>query len=158
MPTSPAVPAVSPPVRVEISSVGIDARVDPVGIADDGQMALPPDPDDLGWYRFGPAPAQDTGSVVLGGHLDSTTFGVGQLSRLRDLAPGDGVMITSADGSTSAYRVQAVERFPKALLPVGDLYRREGPPALVLITCAGAFDPDRGGYQENLVVTAVPTG
>lgn len=27
---------------------------------------------------------------------------------------------------------------------------------LTLISCGGVYDPDRGGYQDNVVVTAVP--
>lgn len=154
--TVPAVPAVSPPVRVEISSVGIDARVDPVGIADDGQMALPPDPDVMGWYRFGPPPGALTGSAVLGGHLDSRTYGVGQLVRLRDAGVGAEVVVSSADGRRTRYRITAVERFEKAALPVAELFRRAGQPVLVLVTCGGDYRPDLVGYEENLVVTAVP--
>ena len=29
---------------------------------------------------------------------------------------------------------------------------------LVLITCTGAYDASRGGYADNLVVTALPIG
>jgi len=31
-----------------------------------------------------------------------------------------------------------------------------GPPRLVLITCAGEFRPERGGYSRNLIVVARP--
>ncbi|MDT3726864.1 hypothetical protein ROS62_19085 [Streptomyces sp. DSM 41972] len=33
---------------------------------------------------------------------------------------------------------------------------RSGPPVLTLITCAPPFEPERGGYTANLVVTAEP--
>ena len=48
-----------------------------MGVAEDGQMALPPDPRTIGWYRYGAGPGDRVGSVVLGGHLDSREYGVG---------------------------------------------------------------------------------
>ena len=41
-----AVPVTPPPVRVDLPQLGLTAPVDPVGVADDGQMALP---DAAGW-------------------------------------------------------------------------------------------------------------
>jgi hypothetical protein len=36
------------------------------------------------------------------------------------------------------------------------LFRVDGEPQLVLVTCGGAFDPARHRYQDNLVVIATP--
>jgi hypothetical protein len=36
------------------------------------------------------------------------------------------------------------------------VFARTGAPRLRLITCGGEYDVDAGGYQQNLVVTAVP--
>ena len=142
------------PVRVVLSSVGIDAPVRPVGVAEDGQMQLPPDPRVMGWYRFGPAPGAD-GSVVVAGHLDSKRFGLGPLARLRDVEVGQPIEVTLAGGATSTYTVVAVERFDRQGLPE-ELFSRQGPERLRVITCGGEYDPDAGGYQQNLVVTAAP--
>lgn len=147
-------PAATRPVRVVLGSVGIDAEVRPVGVARDAQMQLPPDPRVMGWYEFGPAPASGTGSVVLAGHLDSNRFGVGPLVRLRDVEVGDPIEVLASDGATSAYRVVRVERFDQQALPA-DIFARTGPERLRIITCGGAYSPETG-YDENLVVTALP--
>jgi hypothetical protein len=144
----------SRPVRVAVSAVGIDAAVRSVGVAADGQMQLPPNPEVLGWYRFGPSPGAD-GSAVLAGHLDSRRYGLGPLVRLRNVEPGDLVEVTSADGSSRTYRVDGIARFEQEALPA-DVFARTGAPRLRLITCGGEYDVDAGGYQQNLVVTAVP--
>jgi hypothetical protein len=144
------------PVRITVDAVDIDSSVRPVGVAKDGQMELPPDPRVLGWYRFGPAPGAATvGSAVLAGHLDSKRYGLGPLVRLREVEPGDLVEVTSSDGSTTTYRVEGVTRFDQQALPA-ELFARSGEPRLRLITCGGDYDVDAGGYQQNLVVTAVP--
>jgi hypothetical protein len=144
------------PVRVALSSVGIEAPVRPVGVAEDGQMQLPPDPRVMGWYRFGPAPGTASGgSVVIAGHLDSKRFGLGPLARLRDMEVGQPIEVALADGTTSTYTVVAVQRFDRQGLPE-ELFSRQGPERLRVITCGGEYDPDAGGYQQNLVVTAAP--
>jgi hypothetical protein len=144
------------PVRVTLGDVGIQADVRPVGVAADGQMQLPPDPAVLGWYRFGPAPGgADQGSAVLAGHLDSRKYGLGPLVRLRDVGAGDQVDVMLSDRSTLTYRVQTLIRFDQQALPE-ELFARSGAHRLRIITCGGDYDADAGGYQQNLVVTAVP--
>ena len=144
------------PVRAQLGSVDIDAVVRPVGVQPDGQMQLPDDPRVLGWYRFGAAPGADAGgATVLAGHLDTLDFGLGPLQRLRHLERGERLTITLRDGPEQGYVVRAVTRYDRQGLPDA-LFSRTGPERLHVITCGGEFDLDRGGYQENLVVTAVP--
>lgn len=144
------------PVRVTVAGVDIDAPVRPVGVAADGQMQLPADPRVFGWYRFGPTPGvDDTGSAVIAGHLDSRQLGLGPLVRLRDVEVGDAVAVRTSDGRATSYQVVSVERFDRQGLPA-EVFARNGTARLRLVTCGGAYDPGRGGYQENLVVTAAP--
>lgn len=147
---------VDPPVSVELDSVRIDAEVVPVGLADDGQMELPPDPDVVGWYRFGPTAGDSAGSVVLAGHVDSRTYGVGQLSRLRETEVGDEIVVRTESGVDIRYTVEDVRSIPRAELPLAEVFSRDGDERLVLITCDGEYDRARGGYADNVVVTASP--
>lgn len=159
VPRSPATvaPAEPPdaPVSVEVSAVSISAEVVPVGIADDGQMELPPHPDVLGWYRFGPTAGNGAGSVVLAGHVDSLTYGLGQFVRLHESQVGDEVLVRTESGQDLRYTVVDVRSLPKAELPLADVFSREGDERLLLITCGGEFDRQQG-YADNIVVTAVP--
>jgi hypothetical protein len=150
-----AAPRQARAVRVEVASAGLDSALRPVGVAADGQMALPPDPRVLGWYRFGPAPGDGTGSVVIAGHLDSKRFGLGPPVGLRDVDPGDVVRVTHSNGRRASYTVVDVRRYDRRALPA-ELFSRTGPERLRIVTCGGEYLPDQGGYQQNLVVTAVP--
>ncbi len=143
------------PVQVVVPSAGLDLAVRPVGVADDGQMRLPTDPAVLGWYRFGPGPGALGGAVVLAGHLDSWEYGVGPLVRLREVRPDDRILVADAGGRRSTYVVAEVRRYDRQRLP-DRLFARSGPVRVHLITCGGSYEADRGGYQQNLVVTAVP--
>ncbi len=142
------------PVRVSIESIGFTAVVRPVGVEEAGQMELPANPARLGWYQYGPAPAEP-GSTVVAGHLDSVAYGVGPLVRLREVSTGDPVTVTTADGGTATYVVASVDRYQRTALPP-EIFAREGSRRLRLITCGGEYDADAGGYQSNLVVTAEP--
>lgn len=144
-----------PPTRVRVPALGLDAVVRPVGVGGERQMSLPEDPRVLGWYRFGPGPG-DPGSVVLAGHVDSRRFGVGPLADLQEIAVGDRVeVVTSGRDGARSYRVDSIERFDRQALPA-EVFARTGPERLRLVTCTGPYLPEAGGYQQNLVVTAVP--
>jgi hypothetical protein len=143
------------PVRVSVPTAAIDLPVRPVGVARDGQMQLPPRPTVLGWYRYGPAPGDREGSVMVAGHLDSRRFGLGPLVGLRQVEVGDAVRVLRVDGTVLRYRVVGVARYDRQALPP-ELFSRTGRERLRLVTCGGAYDARRGGYQQNLVVTAEP--
>ena len=151
-PTAPK-PVVAPE-RLVASSVGLDLPVVPKGVDGRGEMALPERPTELGWYRFGAAPADDRGAVVLAGHVDSDRYGPGPLERAAGLRKGDEIEVRDAKGRTTTYEVVAVQRISKSDFDGDDVFTRTGRPVLRLVTCGGAYLPERGGYQDNLVVTA----
>ena len=140
---------------MRVPALGLDAAVRPVGVGGERQMRLPDDPRVLGWYRFGPVPG-DRGSVVLAGHVDSRRFGVGPLVALQTIGVGDRVEVVTGPDRTRTYRVDSIERFDRQALPAA-VFARTGPERLRLVTCTGPYLPEAGGYQQNLVVTAVPT-
>ncbi|MFC8495043.1 sortase domain-bontaining protein [Streptomyces sp. NPDC057235] len=143
------------PRELSIPRLGLSAPVDPVGVAEDGQTEVPPDPDRVGWYRFSPAPGSATGSSVIVGHVDAKGQGLGVLDGLNKVRQGDRVVVGREDGSTVVYEITARRTVAKKALAASDAFRREGRAVLTLITCAGPYLPDAGGYQNNLVVTAV---
>ena len=129
-----------------------DAPVEPVGVEPNGEMEIPP-ADEVGWYRFGASPGEP-GSAVLAAHI--AYDGVdGVFRRLDRLAAGDEVAVSFDDGSREAYRVTEVVTFDKDALP-DDLFARDVPERLVLITCGGEFNPELRSYESNVVAYAVP--
>ncbi|GLW48804.1 class F sortase [Streptomyces sp. NBRC 14336] len=145
----------APPKRVRVPAAGLDARIRPVGVTEEGAVAVPADPERAGWYRFGPAPGSVRGSAVLVGHVDSETGALGEFAALYDVRPGDRVEVRRTGAEPVVYRVASRTTVSKDDLP-SSVFRRTGAPVLTLITCAPPFVPERGGYQANLVVTARP--
>lgn len=149
------VPRPDPPVRVRIDGVDIDQPVVPAGLTDRGALALPSHPDTVGWYRWGSWPDRPSGSVLLAAHLDSRMYGVGPFTRLRTTVVGSTVTIWSHSGLVTRYRVLVVREYLKTAVPYPQLTNPDGPRRLVLLTCGGPYLPDRGGYQDTVVVVAV---
>lgn len=151
--------AASPPVVpavLELPARGLSAPVDAVGTAPDGGMVVPEQVRAVGWWAPGVLPGGASGSAVIAGHVDSRTQGIGFLSVLPRLVAGEPVVVRGADGRTATYRVVARREYGKHDLP-REVFRRDGDPQLVLITCGGVFDPAAGSYESNIVVYAVPT-
>jgi LPXTG-site transpeptidase (sortase) family protein len=148
-------PLAAVPVRVRIPRIAADLPVVPVGVEASGEMEIPTDVRTAGWYRYGPAPGE-AGSAVVTAHVDSRSQGPGPFQRLHELRPGDRVEVEQADGGVLAFAVQGRTRVLKEELPLGTVFRRDGGPALTLITCGGDFDEAAARYDENVVVVAVP--
>lgn len=85
------------------------------------------------------------------GHVDSLQ-GPGVFARLQELRPGDAVTIERADGSTARFVVIETMLYENADFPAERVYAAQDGRRLNLVTCGGAYDSTRGGYQSNLVV------
>jgi hypothetical protein len=127
----------------------------PVGVLPTGALQLPERPTTLGWYAAGAAPGDPNGTAVLAGHVDSAAYGAGPLKRLFELQLGDTLDVTDATGAVHRYAIVSRHSYPKADLPA-EVFRRDGPAQLAVITCGGAFDRATGHYADNVVVLAAP--
>ncbi len=145
------------PTRLGIPALGLDAKVNPVGVDAKGDFQVPPSVDEIGWYRWGPGANASAGSIVIAGHVDSAAEGKGAFFRLRFLKPGDRMTLTGADGQTREFAVVLREQYEKTKIPLENYFAREGQLRLTLITCGGPFDKQTRHYRDNIVVTATPT-
>jgi len=129
----------------------------PVGVDDRGDLQIPTDVHTVGWYRYGAPPGAARGSIVLAGHVDAASHGIGAFRALWSATPGMVVRLDLGSGSVMTYRVVAREHFDKRAVPLTALFAVTGAPRLTLITCGGPFDQQTLSYTDNVVVTAVPT-
>jgi hypothetical protein len=121
-----------------------------------GVLALPTQVDQVGWWDGSAEVGDPFGSTVIAGHLDSPTGSPGFFGRLFTARPGQIVTVTG-NGRNARYRISTLRTVPaRALATSAGAFDQAGPHRLVLITCAGRFDPVVGRYDHNLVVTAVP--
>jgi LPXTG-site transpeptidase (sortase) family protein len=142
------------PIAIQIPSIGVDASVVEVGLEDDGSMELPPAAE-AGWFRPGPKVGAAAGSAVIAGHVDYRKK-PGVFIELRDLKLGDPVLVTDDNGDVHRFAVVERYQIEKELLPIGELFRRDGAATLTLITCGGSFAQRERHYSDNIVIRAAP--
>ena len=152
VPTVPTAPAVasSVPVALSIPAIDVATPLSALGLNPDGTVQVPTDPQEPGWYHFGPTPGA-VGSAVILGHVDSY-LGPAVFFRLRALVTGDHVDVRLADGVEAHFVVSTVVTYPKAQFPDQLVYTSHGFSALQLVTCGGTFDARTGHYLSNVVV------
>jgi len=153
---APTKPPIADPVRLRIGALDIVAPIGAYGVNErTGQMAVPNNITEVGWYRFGPRPGEP-GSAVLAAHVDLAGIGPGVFFELGSIRVDDRVSVVFEDGSEAEFRVVATTVYRKDELPLDVVFSRQGPPVLTLITCGGDFNPSLRRYDSNLVVYAVP--
>jgi sortase A len=137
------------PAFVSIASVGIHASIEPVGVNEKGEMAVPDGSSDaVGWYRYGTLPGQ-AGSAVLAAHVYAG------FKKLRGIEPGAEIKVLSRGGETLRYVVEEVKLTRLEEVSPYFLFERSDTARLNLITCAGTFDKKLGTYTHRLIVYAV---
>jgi len=142
------------PARLKIPSLGVNAKVESVGIKDDGAMATPSNFDNVAWYSLGAKPGAQ-GSAVIAGHVNNALLKSGVFERLSQIKNGDYITVEDSAGKALVYKVSSVEEYqPDA--PTDALFATTGPSLLVLITCDGEWVPSARSYDKRLVVIAEP--
>ena len=147
------------PRLMTISSMGIDnARVFPVGITGNNEVATPVNIFDIGWYDQSGLPGVDNQTVLLDGHNGGPTKD-GVFKRLPGLQTGSLIMIERGDGQKLNYIVEEVKNISlddmnnggmqEALNPV-----KSGTQGLTLISCTGRWVPALNTYDQRVVVRA----
>jgi sortase (surface protein transpeptidase) len=140
------------PVRIEIPRIRVASPLDRLGRARDRTVEEPSRWEVAGWYAPGTRPG-DPGSAVILGHVDSKR-GPAVFYRLRELRPGDEIIVTRADGSRVRFLVERTEQHLKRRFPTDAVYYPTMTPALRLVTCGGEFDRAWGHYRSNIIVYA----
>ncbi|MHB1912927.1 MAG: class F sortase, partial [Acidimicrobiales bacterium] len=104
------------PVHLAIPALKVAAAVVPVS-AGSGSLGVPRSISQVGWWAGGGVPGAPTGTVVIDGHVDSATRGLGALWALRFAQLGDQITLTLANGDSVVYRVRGLRVYLKAELP-----------------------------------------
>lgn len=151
-PPATATPVAIVPVKLQIPSIGVDTKIEQVGLTSDGAMENPSSWGTVGWYKYGPPPGQP-GNAVIDGHLDSTT-GPAVFWHLSDLKPGDKIVVTLSNGQTATFAVSQKIDYPYNNAPISKIFGPGSAPNLNLITCGGDWNPATKNYSDRLVVFA----
>jgi predicted outer membrane protein len=146
------------PLMIALPSIEVTALVAPVGVSQ-GNLQVPDDPAQVGWWVRSAQAGARTGSVIIDGHVDTEHRGLGALYRMGvgDLRVGDRIVVTTMFGRQVSYRIYGQDLYPKAAGLPTEVLAQSLEPRLVLITCGGPFDVNNRNYEDNVVVYARPT-
>jgi LPXTG-site transpeptidase (sortase) family protein len=140
------------PQRIIIPRLGIGADAEHVGRTAGGNMAVPVEFENVGWFREGYIPGE-TGNAVIAGHVDDARGNRAVFGRLSDVELGDSVLVEGEEGMLE-FRVVRKEIFPYDTEDTSEIFGESDKPMLNLITCDGTWDQSRRTYTERLVVFA----
>ena len=154
--SAPALPP-SPPDRIRIPSIRVDAPLTGLGLTASGSLDVPPASKKnlAGWYEAGTTPGE-TGTAIVAGHVDNAD-GPAVFYDLGALKKGASVEVDRRDGSVAVFTVDAIAVYKATDFPVEKVYGAADRPELRVITCGGGYSRATG-YQGNVVVFAHLTG
>ncbi|MGW3118451.1 class F sortase [Streptomyces sp. NPDC001107] len=149
---APALPP-SPPDRIRIPSIHVDAPLMGLALTRSGSLDVPPAAKRnlAGWYEAGTTPGE-RGTAVVAGHVDNAD-GPAVFYDLGALKKGSRIEVDRRDGSTALFSVDAVEVYDAAHFPDEKVYGPADRPELRVITCGGGYSRSTG-YEGNVVVFA----
>lgn len=147
----------SPPERIRIPSIRVNAPLMGLGLTPQGSLdAPPPEQKNLaGWYEAGITPGE-VGTAIVAGHVDNAD-GPAVFYDLGALKKGSAIEVQRRDGGTALFTVDAVEVYAARDFPDEKVYGAAPRAELRVITCGGGY-AKATGYQGNVVVFAHLTG
>jgi hypothetical protein len=153
---APALPP-SPPDRVRIPAIHVDAPLTGLALTASGSLDVPPAAKKnlAGWYEAGTTPGE-TGTAIVAGHVDNAE-GPAVFYDLGALRRGGTIEVDRRDGSVAVFTVDAVEVYDAKDFPDEKVYGAARRPELRVITCGGGYSRSTG-YRGNVVVFAHLTG
>lgn len=158
--TSTSTPTPTPiivPVRLRIPKLKIDAVVEEVGITDTGNMDVPKDAQQVGWYEYGPTPST-RGNAIIAGHFDTPSGRPAIFYFLNKLKAGDSIEVVLSSGTTHEFVVTGKELLPADTFPADYVFATKYGINLNLITCSGVWDPKEKNYDKRLVIYSTKKG
>lgn len=139
------------PVRLIIPKIKVNANIQFLGVNKKGEMEVPSNNVDVGWFQLGSVPGEK-GSAVFDGHFNGVDGGSGVFASLDKLVKGDKIFVENAKGSLLTFVVRDSRVYNPGYSE--DVFGQNDGAYLNLITCDGLWDKATNGYNKRLVVFA----
>jgi LPXTG-site transpeptidase (sortase) family protein len=144
----------SVPVEIYIPSIDLNTGIVDVGITKEGNLDVPPNYTQVGWYKYGTLPGE-VGSAVLDGHVDNGALIPGPFKNLKDVKEGDEIFVLTENGITLKYTITSIDIYDTNKFPGEFIFHDKSGPLLKLITCHGKYIKSLKTYDKRLVVTGL---
>ncbi|MCD9025296.1 class F sortase [Cohnella sp. NL03-T5] len=138
------------PARLYIPLIDLHATVEPVGVANNGQMGIPRSTERVGYLSNGVLPGS-VGNAVMDGHVDNYK-GPAVFFRLRKLGKGDKVIVKNEKGYAITFIVDSIGVYKTSEAPIDKIFGPANEPRLNLITCTGKYSRKKREHEARLVI------
>lgn len=139
------------PMRLQIPKLQVDANISYMGLTEGGEMDVPPDLINVGWYKYGTKPGE-VGSAVIAGHLEGTED-LGVFTDLQKLRKGDIVSVRNDRNELVSFTVRETRTYKQDERPA-EIFNKTDGSYLNLITCSGVWSNAQQRYSHRFVVFA----
>lgn len=137
------------PVRLMIPAINTNANVQHVGVTPEGEMEVPNNTVDVGWFKLGPLPGEK-GSSVISGHVDGENGEAGVFTNLYKLKVGNKLYTKDSKGVSTVFVVRESRIYDPGYAE--DVFSSSDSAHLNLVTCDGVWDGSKKSYSKRLVV------
>lgn len=144
------------PWKINLKSIQRDGYIQPVGIDQHGDIAVPSNVLMAGWYINSVKPG-DAGLSIVTGHRDGR-IRPGIFRHIGNLKKGDAFEITYGDGSIRKFevvdvRIKSIEDTYELMYEKREDIERQ----LNLIGCTGTYDKDAATYDKRITIISEGT-
>jgi len=137
------------PDYLEIPSIGVNAKIEHLGLTKEGNMDMTNSTKNVAWYELGPRPG-DVGSAVIGGHYgypDSAVF-----HNLTNLKKGDIIYVKGCNGEIKKFVVRETRTYQATDIVREVFFSDDELVHLNLVTCNGKWIDSLQTYNKRFVV------
>ncbi len=139
------------PARLMIPAINVNAGILSLGVTSKGEMEVPSNTVDVGWFNLGPRPGE-RGNAVIAGHFNGENGEVGVFADLYKLSGGDKLYVEDDKGTSIAFVVRESRTYDPG--HADEVFSGDNSARLNLITCDGVWDGVKKSYSKRLVVFA----
>lgn len=143
--------SVGPPARLNIPAINVNAKIQHLGVTSQGEMEVPSNTVDVGWFKLGSRPGEK-GSAVIAGHIDGKNGDSGVFTNLYKLKAGDKLYIEDDKGIIISFVVRESRTYNPGYAE--EVFSLNDNTHLNLVTCDGVWDGVKKSYNKRLVVFA----
>jgi len=139
------------PFRLEIPSIGVNAKIEQVGLTEDNTIDVLNVPDNVSWFNIGPKPGA-TGSAIIAGHYGRWPDGSPSVfDNLYKIKKGDKVYVRDNKGQVFTFTVTQTKIYDaNAIVP--EIFNQTDNAYLNIITCNGEWLSEDQTYAKRLIV------
>lgn len=137
------------PVRLTIPAINVNAGIQHVGVTPKGEMEVPSNTVDVGWFKLGSRPGEK-GSAVISGHFDGKDGKAGVFNNLHKLEKGDKLFVKDDKGKTTTFIVRESRTYDPGYAE--EVFSLNNSAHLNLVTCDGVWDKNKKNYTKRLVI------